>query len=212
MKSIKILFVTLLLLNLGLAHAQFNTFSMDKKGDVKSISQNNYYPLDINEPKKGFYVWNEGENYSTTGRENSWNSTKAVKVAKIPYQFDEDKVIEENFPLPFYEERKEGDKIFATFSLDTILYSHAIPYKKDDRGNVAEAKVLDKSGKIIFIEKFVYDAENNCLERNRYDADGNLIFAVLFVYLYDAQGNWKCRTVILNGKLYCVNMREIIYY
>jgi len=212
MKSIKILFVTLLLLNLGLVHAQFNTFSMDKKGNVKSISQNNYYPLDINEPKKGFYAWNEGENYSTTGRQNSTHSTKAFKVANIPYQFDEDKVIEENFPLPFYKERKEGDKIFATFSLDTILYSHAIPYKKDDSGNVAEAKVLDKSGEIKYIEKFLYDVENNCLERNRYDAEGNLIFAVLFVYLYDSQGNWKCRTVILNGKLYCVNMREIIYY
>jgi hypothetical protein len=62
MKSIKILFVTLFLLDLGLVYAQFNTFSMDKKGNVKSISQNNYYPLDLNEPKKGFYAWNEGEN------------------------------------------------------------------------------------------------------------------------------------------------------
>lgn len=212
MKTMKCLLTAFILLGLNVTYGQFNPFEMDKKGDVKLIRQNKYYPVDTNQLSAGFYVWYEIENYAKNGdRKQTSFEPKGVKVPAIRYEFNKYKGLEKTLTDPLWDTiARYGDTIMFSQSYDPIIYTSAKPNLKDEKGNVVEATICDKY--TSYTENFAYDYENNCVERTQFDAQGNLVFKVDYIYTYDEKGNWINRTTLLNGKLYCVYMREITYY
>lgn len=212
MKTMKYLLTAFILFGLNITYGQFNTFQMDKKGDVKLIRQNKYYPVDTNQLSAGFYVWCEIENYKENGDfAKSSFETEGAKVPVIRYEFHDYKGLEKIYTDPLWEtlpKSQDGQSINIKH-LDPMLISSAEPNLKDAKGNVVEATFSNKCSS--YTEKFAYDHENNCIERTQFDAQGNLVFKVDYIYAYDEKGNWINRTTLLNGKLYCVHVREITY-
>ncbi len=212
MKTMKCLLTAFILLGLNITYGQFNPFEMDKKGDVKIIRQNKYYPVDTNQLSAGFYVWCETENYKENGdRAQTSFETEGAKVPAIRYEFNEYKGLEKIYTDPLWETLPSSEgKSLNVHNFDPVLISSAKPNLKDEKGNVVEATFCGNC--TSYTEKFVYDYENNCIERTQFDAQGNLVFKVDYIYTYDKKGNWINRTTLLNGKLYCVHVREITYY
>lgn len=209
----KYLLAVIILFGLNVTYGQFNSFQMDKKGEVKLIRQNKYYPVDTNQLSAGFYVWCETENYKENGdKAESSFETEGAKVPTIRYEFFDYKGLKKIYTDPLWETlpKSQDGKCMYAHHLDPKLISSAKPSLKDEKGNVVEAAICENCTSLT--EKFAYDHENNCIERTQYDAQGNLVFKVDYVYAYDEKGNWINRTTLLNGKLYCVHVREITYF
>jgi hypothetical protein len=95
---------------------------------------------------------------------------------------------------------------YKTYTSDSTLWLwYQFEY---EAGRIGETRDPQDSS----IWKSEYDKHNNEIKTTIYDKFGNEKEVRTYIYQYDNKSNWITRTLYINGKIYWIDKRRMIYY
>jgi hypothetical protein len=106
-----------------------------------------------------------------------------------------------------YEYNSTGESTgYKTYTSDSTLWLwYQFEY---EAGTIGETRDPQDSS----IWKSEYDKHNNEIKTTKYDKFGNEKEVRTYIYQYDNKSNWITRTLYINGKIYWIDKRRMIYY